>query len=67
MFTAFFADLSFLMMKATFATFLVEVGIFLTIVFAIIGVIETIVFFVNRGKKKKSKDPYKEWIKTGKM
>lgn len=66
MFTAFFADLSFLMMKATFAAFLVEVGIFLTMV-AIIGVIATIVFFVNRGKKKKSKDPYKEWIKTGKM
>lgn len=67
MLTAIFADLSFLMMKATFAAFLVEAGIFLTIVFAIIGIIATIMFFVNRSKKKKSKDPYKEWIKTGKM
>lgn len=67
MLTAIFADLSFLMMKATFTAFLVEAGIFLTIVFAIIGIIATIMFFVNRSKKKKSKDPYKEWIKTGKM
>lgn len=67
MFTALFADLSFLMMKATFAAFLIEAGIVLTVIFAIIGVIATIIFFVNRGKKKKAKDPYKEWIKTGKM
>lgn len=67
MFTALFADLSFLMMKATFAAFLIEAGIVLTVIFAIIGVIATIVFFVNRGRKKKPKDPYKEWIKTGKM
>lgn len=37
----------------------------LVIVFAIIGII-TVLNWLLSGKKKKNKDPYSEWIKTGK-
>lgn len=65
MFTALFAELSLLMMKASFISFLLELGFVLMVIFSVIGLITTIRFFIKRGKKKK--DPYKEWIKTGKM
>ena len=35
------------------------------LIFAIIGFL-TVIRFLFRGKKKGKKDPYKEWIKTGK-
>lgn len=67
MFTTLFAELSILMMRASFISFLLELGFILMVIFSVIGLIATIRFFIKRAKNKKNRDPYKEWIKTGKM
>ena len=60
------SELYFLYLGASVGATLIKIAIVLVLIFAIIGVIATIGFFVGRGKKKK-KDPYKEWLKTGKF
>ncbi len=60
----FLADLYTLAVAASIGAFFVRLGIILILIFAVIGVVATIIFFVRRSK---AKDPYKKWIKTGKM
>ena len=60
-----FFDLSLLFAKASFAVFLLKLLIIAIIVFAIIGIITTIKFFIGRRRNKETNGQY--WLRTGKM
>ena len=51
---------------AAFMALLVEIGMILYTVFAIIGLITTIRFFINR-KKRKKETAGERWLRTGKI
>lgn len=66
MFNSLIADLYFYSLGASIGAAIVKIAIVVIVIFAIIGLIATIRFLASRGKKKQ-KDPYKEWLKTGKF
>ena len=65
MFELLFFDLSMLFAKASLAVFLLKLLFIAIIVFAIIGLITTIKFFIRRRRNKETNGQY--WLRTGKM
>ena len=65
MFEMLFFDLSLLFAKASLAVFLLKLLFIAIIVFAIIGLINTIKFFIRRRRNKETDGQY--WLRTGKM
>ena len=65
MFEMLFFDLSMLFAKASLAVFLLKLLFIAIIVFAIIGLINTIKFFIRRRRNKETDGQY--WLRTGKM
>ena len=53
--------------KTTWGGILTYLIFTIVCILAVIGLITVIAWIVTHKKKKKSKDPYTEWLKTGKM
>ena len=60
-----FFDLSLIFAKASFAVFIMKLLILAILVFAVIGIITTVKFFIRRKNKKKETDG-EYWLRTGK-
>ena len=63
----FMADLYAFLAGARIAAFLYMVFVIAILIFAIIGIITTIRFFVRRKRNKKQMTPGERWMKTGRV